>query len=177
MFYSRILRHIEYAQIGLRQLRFSDIPFLCDGLRDKEILATNGLSKQISLSWLSVWWWIKKTFTLIYCINCDSKRIGFIGLYNLKLGKSSEMTLVIFDKDMRRVGYGSKAFNIFAQNLKKHSIAEKIIVKVRIDNNISISFWQKLGFKELNKINGIQTMYKNLNSYQPCYGCIPVARP
>jgi ribosomal protein S18 acetylase RimI-like enzyme len=177
MFYTRIPRHIEYAQIGLRQLRFSDIPFLCDGLRDKEILATNGLSKQISLSWLSVWWWIKKTFTLIYCIKCDSKRIGFIGLYNLKLGKSAEMTLVIFDKDMRRAGYGSKAFNIFAQNLKKHSIAEKIIVKVRIDNNISISFWQKLGFKELNKINGIQTMCINLNSYQSCYGCIPVARP
>ena len=149
MFYTRIPRYIEYAQIGLRQLRFSDIPFLCDGLRDKEILATNGLSKQIFSSWLSVWWWVKKTFTLIYCIKCDSKRIGFIGLYNLKLGKSAEMTLVIFDRDMRRVGYGSKAFNIFAQNLKKHSIAEKIIVKVRIDNNISISFWPMIPITSL----------------------------
>ena len=169
MFYTRIPRHIEYAQIGLRRLRFSDIPFLCDGLRDKEILATNGLSKQIPLSWLSFWWWIKKTFTLIYCIKCDSKRIGFIGLYNLKLGKSAEMTLVILDKNMRRLGYGSKAFNIFAQNLQRHSVIEKILIKVKTDNHSALSFWRKVGFLEINTFDGLTTMSMDLNSYKEEY--------
>jgi RimJ/RimL family protein N-acetyltransferase len=163
MFYTRIPRHIEYAQIGLRQLRFSDIPFLCDRLRGKEIFATNGLSKQISLSWLSVWWWIRKTFTLIYCIKCDSKRIGFIGLYNLKLGESAEMTLVIFDKDMRRLGYGSKVFTAFTNYLKDHYIVKKIVVRIKTDNLVSISFWQKLGFRELNVINDIMILHINLD--------------
>jgi len=153
MFYARIPRHIEDGHIGLRQLRFSDVSFLCDGLRGKEILANNGLSKTISSSWLSVWWWIKKTFTLIYCIKCDSKRIGFIGLYNLKLGKSAEMTLVIFEKNFRRLGYGTTAFTIFAKYLKGHSIAENIIVRIKTSNTVSISFWQKLGFKEISRKN------------------------
>ena len=169
MLYTRIPRHIEYARIGLRQLRFSDIPFLWDGLRDKEILATNGLSKQIFSSWLSVWWWVKKTFTLIYCIKCDSKRIGFIGLYNLKLGKSAEMTLAILDKNMRRLGYGSKAFNIFAQNLQRHSVIEKILIKVKTDNHSALSFWRKVGFLEINTFDGLTTMSMDLNSYKEEY--------
>jgi len=149
MFYARIPRHIEDGHIGLRLLRFSDVSFLCNKLRDKDILATNGLSKTISSSWLSVWWWIKKTFTLVYCIKCDSKRIGFIGLYKLKLGKSAEMTLVIFDKDMRRIGYGSRAFTIFTKYLKDHYIVKKMVVRIKTDNLISISFWKKLGFREI----------------------------
>jgi RimJ/RimL family protein N-acetyltransferase len=163
MFYTRIPRHIEYAEIGLRQLRFSDIPFVFDGLRDKEILATNGLSKQTSLSWLSVWWWIKKTFPLIYCIKCDTRRIGFIALYNLKLGESAEMTLVILDKKMRRLGYGSKVFITFANYLKVHYIVKKIVVRIKTDNLISIAFWQKLGFRELNVVNDILILHINLH--------------
>jgi RimJ/RimL family protein N-acetyltransferase len=147
----------------LRVFGIFDVPFLCEGLRDKEILTANGLSKQISSSWLSVWWWIKKTFAIIYCIECDSKRIGFISLYDLRLDKSAEMTLVIFDKNIRRHGYGSRAFRIFTQNLKKKSIVERIMVRVKTDNSISASFWHKLGFKELHVTNGIKTMFIDLN--------------
>jgi RimJ/RimL family protein N-acetyltransferase len=146
-----------------RAFGISDVPFLCEGLRDKEILAFSGLSKPVFLSWLSLWWWIKKTFKIVYCIECDSKRIGFIGLYDLSLGKSAEMTLVIFDKNIRRHGYGGRAFRIFSRNLKKISLIERIIVRVKTDNSISASFWQKLGFRELHVANGIKTMFIDLN--------------
>ncbi len=149
--------------IKLRALGVSDVYFLCEGLKDKEIMAVSGLSKPMFLSWLSVWWWAKKTFKIIYCIECDSKRIGFIGLYDLRLGKSAEMTLVIFDKNIRRHGYGSRAFRIFTQNLKKNSIIERIMIRVKTDNSISASFWQKLGFRELLAANGIKTMFIDLN--------------
>jgi RimJ/RimL family protein N-acetyltransferase len=163
LFIAKMPRCMNNNNIKLRAFGISDVPFLCEGLRDKEILAVSGLSKPVFLSWLSVWWWIKKTFTIIYCIECDSKRIGFIGLHNMRLGKSAEMTLVIFDKNIRRHGYGSRAFRIFTQNLKKKSIVERIMVRVKTDNSISTSFWQKHGFRELNVTNGIKTMFMDLN--------------
>lgn len=82
------------------------------GLKDEDILSTSGLNRPIASSWFSVWWWMKKTFIPAYFIECDSKQIGFIGLYNLIPGKSAEMSLAIFDKNNRRLGYGTRAFNI-----------------------------------------------------------------
>lgn len=163
MFFAKMPRCMNDNNIKLRALGVSDVYFLCEGLKDKEIMAVSGLSKPMFLSWLSVWWWAKKTFKIIYCIECDSKRIGFIGLYDLRLGKSAEMTLVIFDKNIRRHGYGSRAFRIFTQNLKKNSIIERIMIRVKTDNSISASFWQKLGFRELLAANGIKTMFIDLN--------------
>jgi RimJ/RimL family protein N-acetyltransferase len=96
-------------------------------------------------------------------IECGSKRIGFIGLYDLRLGESAEMTLVIFDKNIRRHGYGSRVFRIFTQNLKKISLLKRIMVRVKTDNSISTSFWQKLGFRELHVADGIKTMFIDLN--------------
>ncbi|HED00217.1 MAG TPA: N-acetyltransferase [Proteobacteria bacterium] len=159
MFYAKIPRFIEDDSIRLRSLRIVDGPFLMDGLRDEDILLANGLSDPISSSWVFVWWWIKKTFMPAYCIECDAKRIGFVGLYNLKLGKSAEMALLIFDKHNRRLGYGRRAFNILAQNLRRYSIVERVIVSIKKDNSISISFCRKLGFKELYATNGVKIMF------------------
>jgi RimJ/RimL family protein N-acetyltransferase len=164
LFIAKVPRCMKDDKFKLRAFRISDIPFLCDGLKDKWILTTDGLSKQISLSWLSVWWWIKKTFTFIYCIICDSKRIGFIGLYNLKPRESAEMTLVILDQNERRIGHGTRAFRIFTQTLKKCNLIEKIIVKVKEDNHTSIAFWRKLGFEDMHSLDGIRVMSIDLKN-------------
>lgn len=164
MFYTKIPRYMKDDNFRLRPLRIFDGPFISNGLRDEVILKANGLNKPINSSWFFIWWWIRKTFMLAYCIECDSKRIGFIGLYNLRLGKSAEMTLVIFDKNNRRLGYGSRAFNILARNIKRNFLVETIIVKVKTDNHISASFWQKLGFKELNSTDEIKIMRMDLSN-------------
>jgi ribosomal protein S18 acetylase RimI-like enzyme len=169
MFCTRIPRFIEDGSIRLRPLRVFDGPFLMSGLKDEDILSANGLNKHIASSWFFAWWWIKKTFMPAYCIECASGRIGFIGLYNLIIGKSAEMTLVILDKNMRRLGYGSKAFNIFAQNLQRHSVIEKILIKVKTDNHSALSFWRKVGFLEINTFDGLTTMSMDLNSYKEEY--------
>ena len=99
-----------------------------------------------------------------YFIESDSRRIGFIGLYYLRPGKSAEMTLMIFDNNNRRMGYGTKAFTIFIYTLKRYSLIEEIIVKVKTGNHASISFWTKLGFEELYSLNGIKVMSMDLKS-------------
>jgi ribosomal protein S18 acetylase RimI-like enzyme len=62
---------------------------------------------------------------------------------------------------MRHLGYGSKALNLLAQNLKKFSLVEEIIAKVRFDNRVALSFYKKNGFKELYAEDHIITMSSN----------------
>ncbi|MGB9716226.1 MAG: GNAT family N-acetyltransferase [Thermodesulfovibrionales bacterium] len=61
-------------------------------------------------------------------------------------GKSAEMSLIIFDRNNRRMGYGTSAFNLLAVHLKRHSIVKKIFITVRADNYGTLSFWKKTRF-------------------------------
>lgn len=166
MFYTILPRSMKDIHIRLRPLRIFDGPFLRAGLNNREALEADGFTDLLSLPSLSLWWLIKKTFTVVYCIECDSKPIGLIGLYNLELGKSAELTLLIFEKNFRRLGYGTTVFTIFAKYLKGHSIAENIIVRIKTSNIVSISFWKKLGFKEISRKNDIQIMYMDLDGFR-----------
>lgn len=158
MLFLKLPGYMEDGNLRLRPLRMSDGPFMLRGFNDAAILKANGLSTPIVTSWFSVWWWMKKTFTPGYFIECDSKLIGFIGLYNLMIGKSAEMSLIIFDKDARRLGYGTRAFNICTQSMQRHSVAKEILIHVKADNHSALSFWSKLGFVETGIINGLITM-------------------
>jgi GNAT superfamily N-acetyltransferase len=162
MFYMRIPRYMTTPPIRLRPARVWDGPFLREVFKREDFLLANNLKKPIYSSWLLVWWWIKRTFLCTYCILVDSRRIGFIGLYNLKFRKSIEISLFIFEKHMRHLGYGSKALNLLAQNLKRFSFVDEIIARVGLDNCVALSFCQKNGFKELYTEDHIITMSINL---------------
>jgi RimJ/RimL family protein N-acetyltransferase len=155
---------MEDGLIRLRPLRIFDGPFLCNGLREKHVSAANGLREPLSSSWLFVWWWIKRTFILAYCMECDSRRIGFIGLHNLRLGKSAEISLAIFGNELRRHGYGTRAFRLLAQHLKRYSMIERVLAQVRADNHSARSFCKRLGFGETGNLDGVVNMSMDLNS-------------
>jgi ribosomal protein S18 acetylase RimI-like enzyme len=164
--YARIPYTMRNGNMRLRRLLFTDIPFLHFALKEQGIYPFRTISCQHKLSsWLSLWWWIKTTFTVTYCIESSSQRVGFVSLYNLILGKSSEITLVIFKRENRRCGYGGKAFALLAGYLKNHDILDKIIVKTEMANLVGLTFWQKLGFKEDNVSHEIVTMHIDLEEY------------
>jgi hypothetical protein len=148
--------------IRLRPIRILDGPFLSEGFKREDFLLANNLKKPIYSSWLPVWWWMNRTFICTYCILIDSKKIGFIGLYNLRFRNSVEISLFIFEKNMRHLGYGSKALNLVVQNLKRFSFMDEIIVRVGLDNCVALSFCQKNRFKELYTEDHIITMSINL---------------
>ncbi|GBD99456.1 acetyltransferase (GNAT) family protein [bacterium BMS3Abin07] len=154
---------MEDSSVRLRPLRIVDGPFLIDGLRDEDVLSANSLNRHITSSWFFVWWWIKKIFNCSFCIEVKSGIIGFIGLYNMRPGRSVGITLIIFEKSLRRRGYGTGAFNLLVQNLQRHSVAKKIFVEVRRDNHIALSFWRNLGFVEVSSLDGIINMSLDLN--------------
>ncbi len=141
---------IEDTKIRLRRLRLSDGPFIINGLKDEIILNSCGVSRPINSSWFSLWWWLKKTFMPAYCIEINSKPIGFIGLYDLVLGESAEISLAIFDKKFRRRGYGSRAFKLFAHQLRRRSVVKEIRAKIIRDNRQALSFWSAVGFLQMN---------------------------
>ena len=156
----RVPRQMEDGGIRLRLLRISDGSVINSGLRDGDILRSAGLAEPISKSWISLWWWLKKTYILPYCIEAGSELIGFIGLHKLSREGSTEISLAIFDKKNRRRGYGTKAFNLLTQNLKR--CPPEIRVKVRIDNQAAVSFWSRLGFKELGSLEDMKLMSMHL---------------
>ncbi|HXX57363.1 MAG TPA: GNAT family N-acetyltransferase [Thermodesulfovibrionales bacterium] len=149
MFYGRFPRKMNDAGISLRPLRLRDCPFLQRNLRDADILSADGLELPATRSWVSLWWWLKKTYALSFVIRLDSRRIGFIGICNLMLGESAEMSLVICGRTERHRGYGSRAFSLIEENLNRHHLTEKILVRVRRDNHEALSFWRKCGFQGL----------------------------
>ena len=169
MFYVNVSRSMKDDNLKLRPLRIFDGHLIHIGLKDEIGLRTNGLSKLTDSSWFSVWWWIKKTYSYSFCIKLDSRPIGFIGLYNLALGKSADISLVIFDETFRRQGYGTRSFKLFAQSLRRHSVMKKISITVEADNHRALSFWKKLGFSETSMLNDIINMSMDVNGYKGGY--------
>lgn len=47
---------------------------------------------------------------------------------------------------------------LLAKNLRRFSFVDEIIAKVKVDNRVAISFYQKNGFKELYTEGHISTM-------------------
>lgn len=172
MIWLKIPKYIKGDTIRLRQLSLFDWPFLNSALKDKDILWSSGLSMPRFRSWFSFWWWLRRTYCYPYVIEVCSRRIGFIGLYNLRRDRSVEMSLVIFCNEDRRKGYGTKAFHLLMYNIQQSLFFKKVIVKVRVreDNSVSLSFWMKLRFNEMDSNRGFIIMA--LTIYGGCDGSL-----
>jgi RimJ/RimL family protein N-acetyltransferase len=164
VFYARFPRSMNDRDLRLRPLRIFDAPFMSVRLREEALLKANGSSDPMFLWWWVFWWWIRRTFVLSYCVECDSRRIGFVGLHDLRLGEVVEASMVLFDKDVRGIGYGSRVAALLLESLKKYSIAKRVIARVKADNHISLSFVRKLGFVETTTSDDIVTLSLDLKS-------------
>ncbi len=150
------------GDVRLRLARVLDAPFLTAGLGGGVLLQASGLEPPLPLSRLSLWWWMRQRFDLIYCLERGEEKLGLAGIYDLRPGLSAEVALVIFDGRRRRRGYGSRAFRLLAENLKGRSVVRRLFVRVRMDNRAGLSFWRALGFSEAGARDGIINMYVDL---------------
>jgi RimJ/RimL family protein N-acetyltransferase len=151
-------RRIKQQDLTLRHLRLSDGPFLSKTLMRKDILISNGILTRLGTSWIFFYWWLRRTFFVAYCIEHKSQPVGFIGLSNLMVGKSSDISLVLFDPAFRRKGYGTDAFKMLSRNSFTKAFANTFIARVRKDNEPALCFWRKLGFETLRSDNDIMVM-------------------
>lgn len=165
-FLVRLPRRLTDGEIRLRPLRIFDGPFLRRALRQREVLEANGLREPIDGSWLDVWWWLRKAFVVSYCIEIDSRRSGFAGVYDLLPGQYAEISLTLFDRGKRGQGYGSRVFAMIERSLERQCLVEKVIARVKADNHAAKGFWKGVGFHVEESLNheSVTLMSKNLGN-------------
>ena len=158
MMYYLFPKYLYDKNLRLRPLRISDGHFMTAGLTDETIVRACGMSKPPAVSWVSLMWWVRKTYPLAFCVKLQAKRIGFLGLYNLHLGKSAALSLAIFDEAYRNRGYGTRVLKLFMQYMQQCSLLQHLAVDVRQDNQAALSFWKKSGFSKVYTTDGVLTM-------------------
>lgn len=147
MLITSLPRYITQRDLTLRHLRISDGPLLSETLKREDILESSRVCRPRRTSWIIFYWRLRKIFFAAYCIERESRTIGFIGLFNLVPGESSELSLVLFDPFFRRRGYGTRAFKMLSRNKFTATFANTFIARVKKDNGPAYCFWRKLGFE------------------------------
>lgn len=158
IFFTAIPATMEDGNIRLRPLRISDGAFLKTGFGGEESLKASGLYSPLSLSGGGIRRWIGKTYDLAWCIEIDLQPAGFAGVFNLRPGESAEASLIIFRRELRRLGYGGRVFRMIARTLARKTGVRRFVVRVRADNRAALSFWRKTGFQYAGCDGGTSTM-------------------
>ena len=171
MFRIHIMGQLKENDIVLRPARIFDAAFLHAGFSSRDFLEANGLKEPIASSWFPTWWWLRSTFVFAYCIIAGGKRAGFLGIHTIRPAESAELSLSIFEEEMRGKGYASRAFHLFVNNLEKHFIIKMLLVRVSKDNFRALSFWKKLGFEELKREGAVITLFYTVRPSQT----VPIA--
>ena len=99
---------------------------------------------------------------MAYCIEWDDDRIGFLGLYRLRPGKSASLSLAIFDETCKDCGYGTKALNLLIRYLEQCRLLERLTVDVLPENPRGVNFRKKAGFRESSTSGGVLAMTRDL---------------
>lgn len=162
-FFFAAVRSLENDGVRLRPLRITDIPIIRKGLQDAEVSESTGHGKPRLPARLALWWWLKKRYRIFFSIEVESKCIGIIGLYDLKPCESAKVSLLLFDKTMRRRGYGSRTCTAIAAHLRQTSLVKRLIAEVEGNNQPSLCFWKKLGFHEIHAECGVSILVKDLH--------------
>jgi RimJ/RimL family protein N-acetyltransferase len=136
-------RPVWVARLELRAVRVSDGPFLAVVFAGTGAARMQGRSLRRAFFF---WWFVRKTYSFAYCIVTGANPIGFIGLYDLKPGRSAEMSLAVTDHAFRRSGFGSRAFRLLRENLVRRSVIEMLRVEIQHENHAALRFAEKMGF-------------------------------
>jgi len=94
---------------------------------------------------------MKSTFQVIYLIEIEEnggcRVIGFVGLYDIELGRNLRISLTIFNAEDRGRGYGEKALTVLLSLLHENGAAEVVYAEILKSNVPSLRLCRKLGFK------------------------------
>jgi RimJ/RimL family protein N-acetyltransferase len=108
--------------------------------------------------------WLLRTFQLIYLIEWEKTVLGFVGLYDIKPGKSLKLSIAIFSSGNRRKGYGTEALELLLPYLQKKGLAEEVSAEVSGENRQSLSFFTKAGFEITERSDDRITLSRKLSS-------------
>jgi RimJ/RimL family protein N-acetyltransferase len=141
---------MESGGLTLRLYRLRDLPVLHSLFKREIFLEASGAELKASSS-LSFYRWIKSTFQIVYLIEVEEpdghRIVGFVGLYNMRVGQGLWISFTIFNLKDRSRGYGTKALELLLNLLQKNGAAETVYAEVSKTNVASLCFLRKLGFE------------------------------
>ena len=150
----------------LRRYELKDIFALRPLFNPEIFLSANGIERRAFDSFFSFFRWMVTTFQMFYVCEVGESRgrrvVGFVGIYNLEIGRSLYLAIVIFNPEDRGRGYGSRAVGLLLNYLNKRGVAEKVCVEVLKTNLESLGFFEKLGFEVRGQDKGILLLEKSL---------------
>ncbi len=138
-----IPRTIGHGPIRLRRLSIADVaPFT---RRFEKPPISEGRHPAL-LSYLLTWYWFKKNYPLAYCILLHGNIVGFIGVSAFVPKETGEISLVIFDEEMRHKGIGTTAFKLLKEDIRRRRLLKTLYAMVKQGNRSGMKFWKKMGF-------------------------------
>ncbi|HWP94081.1 MAG TPA: GNAT family protein [Thermodesulfobacteriota bacterium] len=142
---------IREEDFVLRRYELKDIFALRPLFNPELFLSANGLERRAFGSFFSFFRWMVTTFQVFYVCEIEVPRrcrvVGFVGIYDLEIGRSLYLAIAVFNPEDRGRGYGSRAVRLLLNYLNKHGVAERVCVEVLKTNLESLRFFEKLGFE------------------------------
>ncbi len=147
----RFERRLEEGDLILQLCRLRDLPALASLITPEVLQEMSSVEFQSFHSLFSFFKWVITTFQVIYLIEVDenpgNRTIGFVGFYNMELGRSLRLSLTVFNPEDRRRGYGEKALKLLLNLLRENGAAEVVYAEILKSNVPSLRLCRKLGFE------------------------------
>ncbi len=147
----RLKRRMEDFDLILRFCRLRDLPRLRCLFKAEIFLQASAIETRPFNSLLSFRKWMKTNFQVFYVIEVkkDDRRriIGFIGLYNIRIGQSVFLSLAIFNPGDRGRGYGRQSLEMLMDSFQKNGAVKTVAVEILKNNAPSLCFFRKAGFE------------------------------
>jgi RimJ/RimL family protein N-acetyltransferase len=147
---AKLPRRITGKSLTLREYRLTDLAQLYGLLRADVLLQANGVVYTETPTFGSFCFWILTTFPLAYVIEVMAdggpRIVGFVGLYDLTLGRRLWVSVAIFQPEDRRQGYGKQALSLLLGGLARHRVVSKVYADVLRANTPSQRLFAQLGF-------------------------------
>ncbi len=97
---------------------------------------------------------LSRIFNWVYIIKTDGRASGMLGASSWKPGGRAVLTMVIWNREERGRGTGSRALGLAVRELSRRGLCREFLVEVKEDNERGIRFWNRNGFKETGRGNG-----------------------
>ena len=102
---------------------------------------------------------------MIYLIEIEEnggrRIIGFVGLYDMELGRNLKVSLTIFNPEDRGRGFGEKGLTLLLSLIQGNGAAEVVYAEILKSNVPSLRLCRKLGFKVKKLHQGRLLLEKN----------------
>jgi RimJ/RimL family protein N-acetyltransferase len=143
-------RSMEAGSLTLRLCRLRDMRLVHSLWRPDIYTKAKGSEKKTH-SLFSFYRWMKRTFEVIYLIeireNGERRIVGFVGLYDLELGRKLSLSLVVFHPGDRSHGYGEKALTLLLNLVERNGAARAVYAEILKNNVPSLRLFLKAGFR------------------------------